>query len=164
MMKRMAALLAGLMLLAACGAQVTPTVGVTPAPTKVSPTATPVPAAANLPLVSAGGPREFKITDEIGYVNTYYIDPWLQNPTPREGEYVLVRPRLYKNGWRVGGMPIIVQWPQGGTVQRCQIMPFYMAGCVINVQGFVPGVQVPITMTIGYSGSEFIDYTGFTPQ
>lgn len=161
--KRIAALLCGL-LLAGCGVRATPTIGATPESTQVSSTATPVPAAANLPLVSGGGPRVFTLTDEAGWVNTYYIDPWLQNATPHEGEYVLVRPRLYKNGWRVGGMPIIVEWPQDGQIQHCQIMPFYMAGCVINVHGFAPGVQVPITMTIGYGGAEFIDYTGFTPQ
>jgi|GEM_PF-2740690 len=163
MVKRMAAILTALMLLVACGPRATPTVGVTPGPSKPSPTATLVPSA-NLPLVSAGGPRVFTLTDEIGYVNTYYIDPWLQNPTPRAGEYVLVRPRLCKNGVRVGGMPILVQWPQGGAEQRCQIMPFYSAGCVIRVEGFTPGTWVPITMTIGYDAAVFTDYAGFTPQ
>ena len=107
----------------------------------------------------------FQRTDELGYVHTYYIDPLLQNPTPKAGEYVLVRPRLFKNGnWRVGAMSILVEWRKNGEPQSCQFMPFYLAGCSIAAEGFIPGVYVPLTITIAFDGQIFTNHTGFTPQ
>ena len=165
---REAALLTLLVLLTACATAAPtsePTAVPLPAAAKPSPTDTPLPGAANLPLVSTGGRREFQVTDEAGYVNTFYIDPLLENPTPRQGEYVLVRPRLFKNGyWRVAAMPIVVEWGQGGRDQSCEFMPFYLMGCTIRAEGFAPGVPVPITVTIHYDSNVFVDYASFTPR
>ena len=160
-MNRIVSWMVLLALMTACATRPTPTVSVAPTPTAVAPRA----AATDTATPKASGPRVFLGTDELGYVHTYYIDPLLQNPTPKAGEYVLVRPRLFKNGnWRVGAMSILVEWRKNGELQSCQFMPFYLAGCNIKAEGFAPGVFVPLTITIAFDGQVFTDYAGFTPQ
>lgn len=99
-----------------------------------------------------------------GYVDTYFVDPNLDDVTPALGERVTVRARLIKNGVRLGGMPARVTWVQGGEEQSCDFLPLYLNGCTIEVRDFESGVYVPVTVTMRYHGMVFVGYSGFTPQ
>ncbi len=151
--------------LSVCGVKVTEDPAVVPTQAGPTLTASPAPPTSQVPAPTLPLPSGvYTVTGALGYVDTFRVDPGLENPTPQEGESVTLRARLYKNGVRVGGMPIRVEWNQEGTLQRCEIMPFYLAGCTIEVQDFALGLYVPVTVTIGYQGMEFIGYTGFWPQ
>ena len=152
----------------------TPTAGFAPretsAPTGVIPTApaiAPVPTLAGLPAAEATPAVQpssiYTVTDALGYVNTFLVDPGVDNPTPPLGGRVVVRARLIKNGVRLGVVSRVT-WVQGGEVQVCDLFPAYLAGCIIEVRDFTPGVLVPVTVTARYMDMVFTGHSGFTPQ
>jgi hypothetical protein len=106
----------------------------------------------------------YTISAAAGYVDTFVVDPGLDDRTPPVGGRVLVRARLIKNGVRLGGIMAHVTWMQGGQLQLCDFLPLYQNGCVIDVRDFTPGVFVPITVTMRYQNMELKGYGGFTPQ
>jgi PBP1b-binding outer membrane lipoprotein LpoB len=105
----------------------------------------------------------YKVTDDLGYVNTYFVDPGVDDQTPPLGGRVVVRARLYKNDVRLGVISHVT-WVQGGELQVCDLFPAYLSGCIIEVRDFTPGVFVPITVTARYMDMVFRGYGGFTPQ
>ncbi len=152
-----------------------PTAGIAPreasAPTGVIPTSppiTPVQTLAGLPTAGATPAVQsspvYTVTEALGYVDTYFVDPGLDDPTPPLGGRVLVRARLIKNGVRLGGIMARVTWMEGGALQLCDFLPLYQNGCVIEVRDFVPGVWVPVTVTMRYQGMVFTGHSGFTPR
>lgn len=141
------------------------------APTAVTPTApaiTPVPTPAGLPASEATPVVQsspvYTVTEATGYVDTYSVEPGLDDPTPRLGGRVIVRAKLIKNGFRLWFAPTHVTWMQGGELQLCDFLPMYLAGCTIEVRDFAPGVFVPVTVTMRYQDMAFMGYTGFTPR
>jgi hypothetical protein len=106
----------------------------------------------------------YTVTEAAGYVDTYLVDPGLDDPTPPLGGRVNVRAKLIKNGLRLWFAPTQVTWMQGGEPQLCEFLPLYLAGCIIEVRAFVPGVYVPVTVTMRYQGMVFTGYAGFTPR
>jgi hypothetical protein len=103
------------------------------------------------------------MTTSPGFVDTYFVDPGLDDPTPPLGGRVTLRARLIKNGVRLSGITH-VSWVQGGERQSCDLFPVYLSGCMIEVRDFTPGVFVPVTVTIRYLDMVFTGYSGFTPQ
>jgi hypothetical protein len=172
--KQLSVLIALVLLLSAC-APASPTagpaMGETPAPTAVIPTPL-----SNTPVQTPAGPSAgeitptirpgsvYTITDALGYVDTYFVDPGLDDPTPPLGGRVMVRARLIKDGVRVGGIMAHVTWMEGGELQICDLLPAYLSGCIIEVRDFTPGVFVPVTVTMRYEDRVFAAYSAFTPQ
>ena len=106
----------------------------------------------------------YTVTAAAGYVDTYSVNPGLDDPTPPVGGQVVARARLIKNGVRLGGMRIEVQWMQGSELQVCTFLPVYQSGCIIAVRDMAPGVFVPVTVTVRYNGMTLVGYSGFTPE
>lgn len=106
----------------------------------------------------------YTTTTTLGYVDTWVVDAWVDNPAPPLGEKIIVRAHLLKNGCRIGGVQMRAVWMQGAELQACDILPIYLSGCIIHVRDVTPGAYVPITMTMRYQGMVFTEYTGFTPQ
>lgn len=103
-------------------------------------------------------------TAVLGLVDTYFVEPGLDDATPPLGGRVMVRARLMKNGVRLGGIPARVTWVQGGEARQCDFLPLYQNGCAIDVRGFPPGVYVPVTVTMRYHDMLLTAYAGFTPR
>ena len=177
-MKLVSVLLMGALLLGACGpggpvapagtATAGPLSGQTSAPTAATPTPAPVAPVQTAPSLPASAAVQvspvYSVADALGYVDTYLVDPGLDDPNPPPGGRVVLRAKLIKNGLRLWFAPTHVTWMQGGELQVCDFLPMYLAGCTIDVLDFAPGVFVPVTLTMRYNGMVFTGYTGFTPR
>ncbi len=157
-----------LLLLAGCATAATPAAPPTQAPAGPAPVVT-VPAPAQTPTGLSEAPSVqptgvYTRTGAAGYVDTFFVDPNLDDTTPPVGGRVLVRARLKKNGVRAGAMSIEVSWMQDGELQHCQFLPIYQSGCVIQVRDYPAGVFVPVTVTVRHEDAVFMGYGGFTPE
>ena len=175
-MKSLCVLVMVAVLLSACAPAVPaarPVPNETPDPPVTMPASSPtvpvmipavLPAPEATPAVQASS--IYTVTDALGYVDTFFVDPGLDDVTPPVGGRVLVRARLFRNGVRFGGIMAHVTWMQAGTLQLCDLLPLYQNGCIIEVRDFTAGVFVPVTVTMRYLalGTVFTGYGGFTPQ
>ncbi len=161
-------LTATLLLLAGCAAAATPAAPPTQAPAGPAPALTaaaPAQTATSLPVSPSVQPTGvYTRTAAAGYVDTFFVDPNLDDTTPPVGGRVLVRARLKKNGVRAGAMSIEVSWMQDGELRHCQFLPIYQSGCLIEVRDYPVGVFVPVTVTVRYEDAVFMGYGGFTPE
>jgi len=149
-------------------------------PAPPAPTATPAPPAATAAPVSTAAPvrtlypaptipiRATLVATEVsplGFVHEYYVDAWFDNPTPPMGSNVTLSVSLLHNGLWSGGT-VWFYWVQDGELQSFSEILIYQRGILtLPVEGFEPGVYVPITYTIlPDSAHVFTAYTGFTPQ
>ena len=187
-MRTLSVLMVIALLLSACAPTATPTsvptavsADQTPVPTPLPPTATavPVPTATTAPLSTTVPARTLYpaptnlipatlVATEIsplGFVHTYSVDAWFDNPNPPMGSNVTLSASLLHNGvW--GGNRITFYWVQDGEAQTLSEIVIYQRGILtLPVTGFEPGVYVPITYTFMFDdGRTFTGYTGFTPK
>ena len=92
----------------------------------------------------------------------------MDNPTPENGEQILLSGSLIKNGTYLGGMTMTASWPdqnQERGVPNCKVLVIYARGvCAIKVSDFPAGVAVPITVSFPYAGQYYQGTTSFTPK
>ena len=175
------------LLLSACApaavpTRIPPTMQPQPAgPTPLPPAATPVPPpTATAAPVSTAAPvrtlypaptnpiRATLVATEVsplGFVHEYSVDAWFEDPSPRMGSNVTLSVSLLHNGLWSGGSTVWFYWVQGGEPQSFMSIVIYQRGILtIPVEGFEPGVYVPITYTFHSDERLYTGYTGFTPQ
>ena len=159
---KIGAILAALgLLLAGCAAAVTPAAEPVSSPTALPAGGAPTLAAATQ---QAQPTAAYSTAVPPGSGDSYVVDLWVDEPAPLPGGKVIVRATLVKNGRRIGGAQMRTSWVQEGELQHCDILPVYLAGCLIDVQGLAPGIFVPVTVTMRYDGTAYRGYSGFTPQ
>lgn len=137
-------------------------------PTATSaPTMTPHPSRTIYPAPTNPIPATVVHTEisPLGFVQEWSVDAWFDNPNPPMGSNVTLSASLLKNGLWTGGMQMYAHWVQGGELKECSVLVIYQRGiCTIPVEGFEPGVYVPVTYTFHYGGRDFTGYAGFTPR
>ncbi len=98
----------------------------------------------------------------------FEIDAWVDDPDPPVGARVILHGSLLKDGVHLGGMAMRATWPDEGQergVPNCSVQVIYGAGvCIVETEGFQPGVYVPLTVTFEYQGRTYRGGTGFTPR
>lgn len=101
-------------------------------------------------------------------VHTFVVDPWVNDPNPQVGSRVMLYGSLIKDGVYLGGMAMRATWPdekQERGVPNCSVQVIYGSGvCIVETEGFQPGVYVPITVSFEYQGKIYRGQTGFTPR
>lgn len=97
----------------------------------------------------------------------FEVVTWFDNPEPKLGSRVMLYGSLIKDGVHLGGMAMRATWPdedQERGVPNCSVQVIYGSGvCIIETEGFKPGVTIPVTVTFEYQGQIYRGQTGFTP-
>jgi hypothetical protein len=100
--------------------------------------------------------------------DSFYVDVWVNNPTPSQNDKVILFGMLNKNGVFLSGIMMEATWPdenQSRGIPNCYIQLSYARGvCIIDAGKFPSGKYVPVQVLFEYEGQRFTGESGFTPK
>jgi len=100
--------------------------------------------------------------------DVFEVTAWVDNPSPEQGDRIMLSGSLIKNGTYLGGMMMTASWPdqdQELGVPNCKVLVIYARGiCTIEVSNYPSGVAVPITVSFPYKGHYYTGTASFTPK
>jgi hypothetical protein len=112
-------------------------------------------------------PQYFASATPVG-TPAFEVVAWVSDTDPQVGSRIMLYGSLLKYGVHLGGMAMRATWPdeeQERGVPNCSVQVIYGSGvCIIETEGYQPGVYVPITLTFEYQGKIYRGQTGFTPR
>ncbi len=91
--------------------------------------------------------------------NVFRVEVWVDDPTPAQGEPVMLYGSLIKHGVRLGGMTMQAYWPdedQHPSLPDCKVQVIYGSGvCKIETEEFPVGVPISLNVEFDYEGETY---------